>query len=869
MRRKTLKSIAALSCLVVLAACADSSPAGRVLAALSNQPTVAPRTAGSSATTAPTCSVTSLADLQALVDAAFGAGSPDANSVHGKIDNLQHQIDIGDVNATKAQAFNTVEFILKKNSQKPLPGGTSAVVQLVNAVFCYASLSMYITDPANSFFIYPTDLPQTLVNSTGAAGIQLDANPVSEPTLITIIPYDTTYTLGEGPLNTQLDQYPGFYHFEKFSPTGAPLAKPAVVAVCPAASVPATALPTLHLGHNASAGFEMPDRVAADFLNCAAVAQADKPAGIGDRILSFFMPRDAWAAAPMYWSGGIGGTISELSPFGTVDASVSFSGGIGGTISELLGSPIRTFRSTSLESAVPPPCEAPIGESVSVGCRPMVQLLTPRGHKLVNVPVTFTVESGGGSIGVQTSSGACALPFSSTSLVKSSSSFGRASVCWTLGSVPSPNIVRATPGVGDVLPPGVVITPTVEATSASAAAPDRGSLVFTATANDPSTFVFSSPVSGDSHVAGAPFTVKAKAYDHNGQFVSQWSKAVTLTLDHGTFAGVGPTLTANAVGGEVTFTDVTITTVGTYNAKLTATFNGASVTTTSDAFTVTPAAAYGMQIVTGNGQVAAAGSRLPVNPTVAVNDEYGNAVPGATIGWTAGGSSAGFVTPTSSVTAAGNGQAYTEWTVGAGANELYARLSLSSLRDSVLVFTATGTTPTMVSLDNCAPGGSGDPFTDPSNPFAFYIPFPQGATSIKQIQLYVSSAGKANAPSPYQLRLSIQRTTFDGAVSPPVYTTANVFLRGNNSESKMVTFVLASPLVGAPSGSGPKQDVMMRLAAITNPDGAKLSFNTGPCSPGKSCNPPSSCKATEVSNPLPYPSGTFYRKSVGINVLGN
>jgi pectin methylesterase-like acyl-CoA thioesterase len=205
--------------------------------------------------------------------------------------------------------------------------------------------------------------------------------------------------------------------------------------------------------------------------------------------------------------------------------------------------------------------------------------------------------------------------------------------------------------------------------------------------------------------------------------------------------------------------------------------------------------------------------------------------------------------------------------VGVGANELRATLSRGVAGDTAVLFTATGTTTALVSLNACAPGGSGDPFTDPASPYAFYIPDPGNGKTIKQIQLYISSAGKANAPSPYQLRLSIQRGTFDGIVSGPVHTTANVFLRGNNSEAKMVTFTLATPIVGA---NGPSaKAVMMRLEALTNPDGAKLSFNTGVCSPGKSCKPPAGCNATEVSNPLPYPSGTFYRKSVGISVLGN
>ena len=845
MRRSSLLSVASLA-VALLAACGDSSRGGR----LPTTPGATESTANvqrRGAATAPvpgTCST--LADLQALADAAFGAGSPDANSVHGKINNLQHQIDIGDLAAARDQAFNIVTFTLKKNSQSPLPGGSAAVVAFVNTVFCYAGLAMSITDPLNSFLIYPSDLPQTLVASDSLAGIQLDSFPVSEPTLITVAPI--AYTVlqpGSGPLSTKLDQYPGFYQFEKFSATDAPLSKPAVVGICPAASVPTAVRATLRLGHDASYGFELTPPADAGFLNCpAALARAEQPSGFG-RVLALFAPRNAWAAT--FSAGGVGGTVTELSPFAPVDESVSLSGGVGGTVTELMRSSIRSYVSTCTTA------EAPVGTPLDPDCRPMVVVRTPLGTRLAGAPVTFSVESGGGVVAAQGTLGECLAPFGGT-VISNTSLTGRAAACWTMGAMPGANSVRATPGIGGDIPSGVVFTPS--------------SLLYTATANAPTSFSFlAQPVAGSTIIAGSTFTVTAAAVDHNGVTALGWNGTVTLTLNHGTFAGGVTSLSVAAVNGVASFAGVSITTAGTdYRVQARGDFFGTPVTTQGSSFSVGAAAANGLQIVAGNGHSALAGTTLPINPTVGVTDVYGNAVPGAAIGWIAGGSSAGYVTPTSSVTDA-SGQAATAWTVGAGANELRATLARGVAGDTVVLFTATGTTASLVSLNACAPGGSGDPFTDPANPYAFWIPDPGNGKTIKQIQLYVSSAGKANAPSPYQLRLSIQRATYDGTVSAPVYTTANVFLRGSNSESKVVTFVLASPIVGA-NGSSAKA-VMMRLDAMTNPDGAKLSFNTGPCSPGKSCNPPPGCKATEVSSPLPYPTGTFYRKSVGINVLGN
>ena len=798
------------------------------------------------ATTAPppgTC--TTLSGLMALADTVFGAGSPNVNSVVGKINNLQHQIDIGDAGATKSQAFNIVTFTLNKNSQSALPGGSAAIVRFVNAVFCYAGLALSITDPANSFLIYPSDLPQTLIGSDSLAGIKLDSFPVAEPTLITVSPISyTPIQPGSGPLNTKLDQYKGYYQFDKSSETGAPLTKPVVVAVCPDASVPSAVRPNLRLGHEASYGFEIAPLADGSFLNCAAAIARAETHSFGDRVLSLFAPRSAWAASFDLGSGGVGGTVTELSPFDLVDYSVSFSGGVGGTITELIRSKLRSLTTSCLMA------EAPVGTPLDPACRPNVVLKTPLGTRLAGAPVAFSVESGGGVVATQDGSGDCVLPFGASATTYSSLT-GRSAACWTMGVVPGPNTVRATPGVGGDIPSGVNIQPS--------------SLLYTATANAPTSFSFLAQPTG-TVTAGTSFSVVAAAVDHNGVTALGWNGTVTLTLNQGTFAGGVSSLTATAVNGVASFT-ASITTAGTnYQVKASADFFGTPVTSTGSSFTVGAAAPYGLQIVAGNGQTAAAGSTLPVNPTVGVNDQYGNAVPGASITWTPGGSSTGSVSPSASTTAA-DGQASTVWTVGAGANELRATLTRGALPDTSVLFTATGTTPTLVSLNQCAPGGSGDPFNDPASPFAFYIPDPGNGKTIKQVQVYISSAGKANAPSLYTLRLSVQRATYDPSVSAPAYTTANVFLRGNNSESKMVTFTLATPIVGA-NGSSAKA-VMMRLDALTNPDGAKLSFNTGPCSPGKSCNPPSSCKATEVSSPLPYPTGTFYRKSVGINVLGN
>jgi len=168
-------------------------------------------------------------------------------------------------------------------------------------------------------------------------------------------------------------------------------------------------------------------------------------------------------------------------------------------------------------------------------------------------------------------------------------------------------------------------------------------------------------------------------------------------------------------------------------------------------------------------------------------------------------------------------------------------------------------------LNSCAAGGSKDPVNDPAKPYAFWIPDPGNGKTIRQVQLFFSSTGNAKEPTPYEIELSYQRATFDPNVSLPVVTRATVMLRGNNSENKMATFTLAQPIVGA---NGPSaRAVAMRLRVLTNPDNTTITFNTGPCPPGKSCKVPAGCNATQVI-PDVLPLGTLYRKSVGITVRG-
>ena len=626
--------------LALLAACGEGSRS----ATLPAGPDVAGATRPGAALIAPVPgSCATITQLQGLATTAYGGATTDLGTVLTKLNELYHSVFNHDYATAKTQAFGIVDFTLTKYASGTLGGTTADVVAFVNTVFCYAGLAISITDPANSFLIFPGDAAQILVASSGLAGVSLPGNPVSEATLITVAPIPfLPGAPGAGPLSTKLDQYPGFFQFSKSSETDAPFTQPVVVGVCPAASVPAAVRGRLRLGHDASYGFELAASADAGFLDCAAVvARLDAPSGLFARaagqLAALVLPRVAAAATSRLGSGGVGGTVTELSPFAPVDEMVALSGGVGGTVTELI-------RLEPSLLAGCPVAEAPAGAPLDPDCRPNVRLRTALGTPLQGAPITFAIQTGGGAAAVQNATGGCTLPFG-TEVTTTTSLTGRAIACWTLGAIPGSNSLLATPGVGGDVPAGVSFSPT-------------------------------------------------------------------------------------------------------------------------------------------------------------------------------------------------------------------------SVR-----YTATGTAAELVSFNSCTPGGSGDVFTDPAKPRAFWIPDPGQGKTIRQVQLYVSSAGKANAPATYRLRLSIQRGSFDPSVAPASFTDAEVVLRGNNSETSPVTFVLSTPVVGA--GGTSALPVMLRLDALNNPDGARLSFNTGMCSPGKSCRPPPTCNVTEVSSLLPYPAGTSYRKSVAINVLGN
>ena len=451
MKRSHLLSVATLLVASVALGCGDSR---------TSLPTD-PLTSGEASRASVPGTCTTLANLTALTRTVFSAGSPDANSVLGKLDNLDKQLKRGNLAEAQAQANNIVAYVQAKAAAGRLVGTRAQVQLLINGVLCYAGLL------DNTVLVYPSDQPQVVTDKSGQAGISLPANPVDVPTLITLKLLDPA---GPSPLITKLDKYPGYLEITSSSS----LARPAVVAVCPSVSVPAEVVGRLRLGHQGSAGFEITPPADGGFLNCSGVAASRLPAWLR-QVAQLVLPRPLYAATT-FFGGGVGGLASEFSPFGPVDPAVSYSGGVGGLASEFSvtrGTAVSASQAPSASIPMPsvspvahlnalsaacPPVEATAGTDVSPECRPVVTISTRNGTLLQNVPVGWAVSTGGGVVAPSSPPGGTCGAYG-PSAATTTDAFGKAGVCWTLGPSAGTNTVFATPTAGGDAPNGVSFVP--------------------------------------------------------------------------------------------------------------------------------------------------------------------------------------------------------------------------------------------------------------------------------------------------------------------------------------------------------------------------------------------------------------------------
>src|SRR5688572_28411538 len=147
------------------------------------------------------CPVT-FTELQNQLVALFADGSSDETSALSKLNNIQHQLNNGNIADAQAKAWDLANFIQTKKTKNTFLGDNQEIAAFNNALFCFVGYG------PNSFLIYPNDLAQTITTADGLAGVQIPANNVAVPTLLTINP------LGSAPpLVTKLDIYPLYYDF--------------------------------------------------------------------------------------------------------------------------------------------------------------------------------------------------------------------------------------------------------------------------------------------------------------------------------------------------------------------------------------------------------------------------------------------------------------------------------------------------------------------------------------------------------------------------------------------------------------------------------------------------------------------------------
>lgn len=716
-----------------------------------NQARTSPRISTAEACTAP-----DLTTMLGLAADAFGEGSPNYNSVRGKIENMVHQYENGALVTMVERAHDIADFTLTKNAESPLPGGDDAVAAMINSVYCFAGVPITVSDPNNSALIFPLDEPQVLYNEDSTSAISFPSDPVFEPSLVTITKMPTSQL----DLLTKLDRYPGFIEITQQNAGGTKLKFTVTISVC-AENVPEEVFPDLRLGHGVgdTTFVITPQPTAGDPTPAPLTCDEPAPAlALGARLFraaaSLLSPDPLHAAALAARGGGVSGTASEFSPFEPVDTKLRSGGGVSGTASEFIRmTPMASLMAEGgVESLVASStCAAiPVGSTLPADCLPTVTIETRNGTKLVNVPVDWNIPAlSGGMIAAADGTAdeyTCGTYARSVNDVTSTA--GTSTVCWRVDTVGTYTTV-ARPRIGGDAPAGVTF------------------------------------------------------FDDNG------ADSVLFTLD---------------------VQDVLIA------------------------------------IASPNPVSAAPGATL--TPRVRVTLEDGTPAAGVTVHWTALANSDASVAPTSTLTDA-DGYTWTQWTIGTGNNELRARVANAA--DSVAVtFTARGLSSSVV-MNACELGGSRDPINETSTPYGFWVPGPGNGNVMREVDLYFGASGKANRPSDYDIAL-ITRTG-NGFLSQFADTTiVRVELRGSASENKLATFRLRNPIVGGSGNAGSSANaVAMRLVVLTNPDGAKVNFNTGPCSLGN-CKVPKGCAATEIelsSATANRPLGTTYRKSVGITIRGS
>jgi hypothetical protein len=187
-------------------------------------------------------------------------------------------------------------------------------------------------------------------------------------------------------------------------------------------------------------------------------------------------------------------------------------------------------------------------------------------------------------------------------------------------------------------------------------------------------------------VAGTALALTVDVVDAAGNIVTTFTGPIAIALGgNAGIATLGGTLTANAVNGVATFSNILLTKAAS-SYSLIATASGLT-SATSHAFNINPAAPATTAVTGGNNQSGLLSALLGTPLTVLVRDTYGNATPGIAVAWTIA-SGGGALASASTVTDA-NGVATNGWTLGSLLGLQTVTAVAAGLSNAPVSFTAT------------------------------------------------------------------------------------------------------------------------------------------------------------------------------------
>ncbi|HEV2749283.1 MAG TPA: Ig-like domain-containing protein, partial [Gemmatimonadales bacterium] len=291
--------------------------------------------------------------------------------------------------------------------------------------------------------------------------------------------------------------------------------------------------------------------------------------------------------------------------------------------------------------------------NTAVATPPSVIVKDGNGNPVAGVAVTFATTSRSGTV---------------TGTSRTSNASGIATVgSWTLGTAAGPDTLTATST-------GLNGSPVLVIATGTAGAPSPSNSLIGAT---PSTITASSGASAS--------TINVTVNDQFGNPVS--GATVTLAATPTTGITLTQPVAQTNTGGQASGT---LSSTKAETKTVTATVNGTTVVTATATVTVNTGPAAIIAVNAGNNQTVAAGTGVPVAPSVVVTDAHGNPVAGVAVTFAVA-SGGGSITGASQTTTASGLATVGSWTLGtvAGTNTLTA--TSGSLTGSPVTFTATGT----------------------------------------------------------------------------------------------------------------------------------------------------------------------------------